>query len=124
MKMRSHASVQPQRTKKPPRGSAPQPKRSPAHPGLRFMADPRHDKLSAETTGIRLRAGLLSMELRRCECIAGVPSMVPRCSAVMPPARLFVPIEPVRFEYHAARSRSDLRGFPYPFFLDSVRCHA
>jgi hypothetical protein len=92
------------------------------------MADPRYDTLSAETTGIRLRAGPLTMELRRCEGSAGAASMMRRRDApIMPPVRplvQLVPIEPVRFEYHAAWSRCDLRGFPYPFFLDSVRCHA
>jgi hypothetical protein len=37
---------------------------------------------------------------------------------------LLIPHERVRFEFNAALSPSGERGFPYPFFLDSVRCHA
>ncbi|MBP0589919.1 hypothetical protein J8I87_09335 [Paraburkholderia sp. LEh10] len=77
------------------------------------MADTRHVKLTAETTGIRLRAVLLS----------AFPTTA-RCDAQPMWSMAFRPFEPVRFEYNAALSQCDSRGFPYPFFLDSVRCHA
>ncbi|MEI5997768.1 hypothetical protein H3V53_11295 [Paraburkholderia bengalensis] len=72
------------------------------------MADVRDLTPTAESTGIRLRAG------------PAVSMTVHRNAAPGRPVRL----DPVRFEYHAAASRSDKRGFSYPFLLDSVRCHA
>jgi hypothetical protein len=75
------------------------------------MADPHKLTPTAETTGIRLRAGLLSRFI----------SITARSNAALTPP---LPRKPIRFEYNAVLSRCDQRGFPYPFFLDSVRCHA
>ncbi|WP_180730591.1 hypothetical protein [Paraburkholderia sp. PGU19] len=75
------------------------------------MADARKLTPTAETTGIRLRAGLLSRFISITACSD---------AALKPP----LPRKPIRFEYNAVLSRCDQRGFPYPFFLDSVRCHA
>ncbi|MGT2470736.1 hypothetical protein [Paraburkholderia terrae] len=75
------------------------------------MADPHKLTPTAETTGIRLRAGLLSRFI----------SITARSDAALTPP---LARKPIRFEYNAVQSRCDTRGFPYPFFLDSVRCHA
>jgi hypothetical protein len=75
------------------------------------MADPRAFTPTADTTGIRLPAGSLSSVL----------SIAARCDT---PFRPSSQRRPFRFEYNAVLSRCDMRGFPYPFFLDSVRCHA
>jgi len=75
------------------------------------MADAGKLTPTAEPTGIRLRAGLLSSFL----------SITARSDAALSPP---LPRKPIRFEYNAVLSRCDQRGIPYPFFLDSVRCHA
>jgi hypothetical protein len=75
------------------------------------MADSRAFTPTADTTGIRLPADLSSSVL----------SIAARCDASFRPS---IQHQPVRFEYNAVLSRCDKRGFPYPFFLDSVRCHA
>ncbi|MBN3753481.1 hypothetical protein G3N95_11065 [Paraburkholderia sp. Tr-20389] len=71
------------------------------------MADASKRTPTADTTRIRLRAGL-DRARQRCDALFSV----------------LTPHQPVRFEYNAVLSRCDKRGFPYPFLLDSVRCHA
>ncbi|WP_162601033.1 hypothetical protein [Paraburkholderia sp. C35] len=75
------------------------------------MADPRKLTPLAETTGIRLRAGLLSS--------FSVDHGTQRCAAQ---AAVTAQANPLYIQRRLVAARSS--GFPYPFFLDSVRCHA